>query len=492
MPLACTSFHLTVFPDPRMPDLMASTIPDSNATPDADRSNGQPEDGVSPETVEQEGRLDGQSGVDPEAYSNAVGHRIAFDRLRERVRAIRERIADIDSTIDQIQSVQRDGAAAETQTNILLAKAQDLDTRRSDIETSVEAVEQEQLAKTKRGSLLYATLYSVAGIFFIAGDVIMSREIVANALKLPGSVEPWIFAIGLAMLAILVKPAYDRLVEERYWQGESGWFAGTIAVCSVGALSTLWILGAFRSTAFVSNTKIQRLTSELLRTEDPAQIAQIEAQVGTLQQSLIESPLGYWAFVLSGVLFALAGAVCLGIGFRHIRDAYHIRWSLYKTRSRLQGEYAEVNEALQTVRDDIERNRIEQSRARQVLNDLPPLKHLRERRDELLDTEQTLLDDQAEARVDHLEAVYRRAHAQGESGIAPLPPASNRSTHERSSGSDAIPAADASDVSVHANRTSARNPSTGPPPNGTRPTDAPDDTSLRPHQALREIVRRHR
>lgn len=458
---------------------MASTHSDSTSVPDERRLNSETGDtGLSPDTVEQEGRLDGQSGVDPRPFTDALGHRIAFDRVREQVRAVRNRIADIDATIDQIQSVQRDGAAAETQTNILLAKAQDLDTRQSELETSVEAVEQEQLAKTKRGSLLYATLYSVAGIFFIAGDVIMSREIVANALKLPGSVEPWIFAIGLAMLAILVKPAYDRLIEERYWQGESGWFAGTIAVCSVGALSTLWILGAFRSTAFVSNTKIQRLTSELLRTEDPAQIAQIEAQVGTLQQSLIESPLGYWAFVLSGVLFALAGAVCLGIGFRHIRDAYHIRWSLYQTRSRLQNEYAEVCETLESVQDDIERNRIEQSRARQVLNDLPPLKHLRERRDELLDTEQSLLDEQAETRVDHLEAVYRRSHAQGESGIAPAAPKSPRPTHGQRAESDAIPAADASDVSVHANRTSM--------------DTSTNETSMRPHQALREIVRRHR
>jgi predicted nuclease with TOPRIM domain len=429
---------------------------------------------LSEQEMIREGRLDGRAGVEPNAFSTALGHRVARDRLAARIQALDERISDVNATISAIETTQRNGAAAETQTKILLARAQDLEERRSDIETSIEAVEQEQHAKSKRGSLLYASLYSIAGIFFIAGDVIMSREIVANALKLPGSVEPWIFAIGLAMLAILVKPAYDRLVEERYWKGESGWFTGTIAVCSIGALSTLWILGAFRSTAFVSNTKIQRLTTELLRTEDPARIADIEAQIGVLQQSLIESPLGYWAFVLSGVLFALAGAVCLGIGFRHIRDAYHLRWSLYQSRKRLRAEHEEVSNSLTSVQDDIERHRVEQSRARQALNDQPPLKALREQRDTLRDDAQKLLDEHAEAHADHLEAVYRRAHAQGEKGLAPQPAATG----------DGAP-----EVSVHAGN--------GHAGNGTlsaRATDKPEASrnGSRPHEELRSIIRRHR
>ncbi len=435
---------------------------------------------ISEEEVIREGRLDGRAGVDAKAFSTALGNRIARDRVASRIQALRERMSDVKASISAIESTQRDGAAAETQTNILLARAQDLEQRKADIETSIEAVEQEQHAKSKRGSLLYASLYSIAGMFFIAGDVIMSREIVANALKLPGTVEPWVFAIGLAMLAILVKPAYDRLVEERYWNGESGWFAGTIAVCSIGALSTLWILGAFRSTAFVSNTKIQRLTTELLRTEDPAQIAEIEAQIGVLQQSLIESPLGYWAFVLSGVLFALAGAVCLGIGFRHIRDAYHLRWSLYQSRKRLRAEQEEVSASLTSVQDDIERYRVEQSRARQALNDQPPLKALREQRDTLRETEQALLDEHAEAHADYLEALYRRAYAQGEQGVSP----------------SALTTGDgAPDVSIHPPREqAARGHTNGSGTLSARATGAPEASrnGSRPHEELRSIIRRHR
>ena len=431
---------------------------------------------MSADEIIQEGRLDGQAGVDARAFSTALGHRVARDRYSARIQALRERISDVNGTISKIETTQREGAAAETKTRILLARAQDLERRTSDIETSLEAVEQEQHAKTKRGSLLYASLYSIAGIFFIAGDVIMSREIVANALKLPGSVEPWIFAIGLAMLAILVKPAYDRLVEERYWNGESGWFAGTIAVCSVGALSTLWILGAFRSTAFVSNTKIQRLTTELLRTEDPAQIAQIEAQIGMLQQSLIESPLGYWAFVLSGVLFALAGAVCLGIGFRHIRDAYHLRWSLYRSRKEFRAERMEVSESLASIQNDIERFRVEQSRARQSLNDQPPLKALREKRDRLREEEQALLDEHAEAYADHLEALYRRAYEQGKQGLSVHP----------------VPTGDGNPEGAAHPPGGHETTGSGTPSVRDAARSAASRNGSRPHEELRSIIRRHR
>lgn len=420
--------------------------------------------GDATEQVIREGRTDGHAGVDPDLFATALTHRVAESRFDGRLAALREERADVEAQIDTIQSLQRDGAAADTRDTHLSARAKDLETRKSQIDTSIEAVEQEQLAKQKRGSVLYAGLYTVAGIFFIAGDVIMSREIVANALKLPGSVEPWVFAIGLAMLAVLVKPAYDRLVEERYWNGRPAWFTGTIAVCAIGALSTLWILGAFRSTAFVSNTKIQRLTAELVQTEDPARIAEIESQVGALQQSLIESPLGYWAFVLSGVLFALAGAVCLGIGFRHIRDAYHLRWSLYRSHRDLSEERETVAEQLDAIRTQIADHRVEQSRARQALNDLPPLKDLRARRDDLRRREQQLLDERADVECDRLEALYRRAHAQGEAGLAPADAGTALST------GDGAP-----ELSVNGSRTGPER--TGP------------NHGKRPHRALRDILR---
>jgi len=373
------------------------------------------------------GRTDGIADVDPELFTNALHHDAAKQRFQGRLEVVRSRLRDVGRRIDDVRRLLHERTEAAARTRHLTREASRLQQKHKNLETGIEATEQEQLAKKKRGSVLYASLYTIAGVFFIAGDVIMSREIVANALKLPGTVEPWVFAIGLAMLAILVKPAYDRLVEDRYWNGRTGWFTATISVSATGALATLWILGAFRSTAFVSNTKMQRLTTELLQTQDPARIAEIEAQVGMLQQSLIESPLGYWAFVLSGVLFALAGAVCLGIGLRHIRDAYHVRWSLHRTHRELTQEREVTAGRLAEIREELGDLDVAQETTSQSLDALPASVDLLKRRSELRDREQTLLDNIARASCDRLDAIYRRSHAQGQAGLHPADHASDGS-----------------------------------------------------------------
>lgn len=418
----------------------------------------------SAEEVLRSGHADGQADVDPGAFEDFIVQSVARERIDDDARTVRRRIERLERDIDEIQDLRRDGAAAEADMKLKAAEQQRHETRLGELETSIEAIEQEQIAKKKRGSALYATVYSLAGLFFIAGDVIMSREIVASALKLRGTAEPWIFAIGLAMLAILIKPAYDRLVEQRYWEGNTAWFTGTIGACVAGALSTLWVLGAFRSTAFVSNTKIQRLTAELMETSDPARIGEIQAQIGTLQQSLIESPLGYWAFVLSGLLFAVAGAVCLGIGFRHLRDAYHLRWHLYRTHRRLVDERDTLSGRVDTLQTEVAERRVEQTRARQALTDYPPLDDLREKRDALLKRSETLLDDAADVHSRKLQALYRRAYAQGQSNGQAPPPGDGALSVTPSTGS--------------AQR------------NGSRSSDSGE--TQRPYRALRDVIRRGR
>jgi uncharacterized protein YhaN len=417
-----------------------------------------------PDDVLRWGHADGRADVDPGAFEDFIVQSAARERINDDARAVQQRIERVERDIDDIQELRRDGAAAEAEMKLKAAEQQRHETRLGELETSIEAIEQEQIAKKKRGSALYATIYSLAGLFFIAGDVIMSREIVASALKLRGTAEPWIFAIGLAMLAVLMKPAYDRLVEQRYWEGNTAWFTGTIGACVVGAISTLWVLGAFRSTAFVSNTKIQRLTAELMETSDPARIGEIQAQIGTLQQSLIESPLGYWAFVLSGLLFAVAGAVCLGIGFRHLRDAYHLRWHLYRTHRRLVNEREERSQRVDALRDEVAERRVEQTRARQALTDYPPLDDLREKRDALIKRAETLLDDAADVHSRKLQALYRRAYAQGQSNEPAPPPGDGALSVTPSNGSTS--------------RT------------GTEPSNA--DSAQRPYRALRDVIRRSR
>jgi len=202
-----------------------------------------------------------------------------------------------------------------------------------------------------RGSLLYASLYSMAGLVFIGGDIVMSKEVVSTALKLRGSLEPWMFAIGIAFLAILLKPAYDRIVEDRYWRGRPGLFVGLISMVSIASIVTLGCLGAFRSESHLQQSQVRALTSEIAQA--PAgEIDALYAQLRTLQMEVASSSYAFWSFIAVSVLFALAGAICLGIGFRHGRDWYH---QVFRHR-RLRARHDElVSAALDDLQQTVSR-----------------------------------------------------------------------------------------------------------------------------------------
>ena len=375
------------------------------------------------DALDDQAHADGAMGVPREPAETLLSHHVAQSHVATLRDDVRDRLDAVEAQRDDIR--QRRETRAETTALLehLRSKRDDTSRRLANTETQREAAEEAQSSEYARGSVFYAGLYSLAGVFFIAGDVIMSREIVANALKLRGDVEPWIFAIGLAMLAILLKPAYDRLVETPYWNGNRGLFAGVIGVCGAGALATLWILGAFRSTAFVSNARIQRLTAELMEASDPSAIGAIQAEIGAIQQGLIESPLGYWAFVVSGVLFAVAGAVCLGIGVRHGRDAYHVRYRLHRARKRLDAECETLRATLADLNDRIAENEVSLQRQEQALADRPSLDALTEQAQALRDRLALLHDQHADVQSRQLQARYRHAHDRGQTGGRPPAPA---------------------------------------------------------------------
>lgn len=206
------------------------------------------------------------------------------------------------------------------------------------------------LDEKKENSTFYpflaGILYLAAGVTFILGDLIISHEIVAYALNIRNAYEAWAFACGLAGVSILLKPAYERLVEQPYLKEYGpktkkiyGYFQIALVVISIGTLS---ILGWFRYEAYKTdklkegiNRQIKSLQLEstpLVQTgqtfENPALTMKIEQKLkeyDLLNQKLVNSPWALLSFVLSGVLFAIAGAICLGISFP-ILHVYWKRW----------------------------------------------------------------------------------------------------------------------------------------------------------------------
>jgi hypothetical protein len=193
---------------------------------------------------------------------------------------------------------------------------------------------------------LAGILYLLAGLTFVGGDLIISHEIVAYALNIRNTFEAWAFAFGLAGVSVLLKPAYERLIEQPYLTAYNpktkrnyGYFQIVLVAISIGTLS---ILGWFRYEAYKTdklkegiNRQIKTLQLEATplvgntsAAPNPALTIKIEEKLreyNLLNQKLVNSPWAKWSFVLSGVLFAIAGAICLGIAFP-ILAVYWKRW----------------------------------------------------------------------------------------------------------------------------------------------------------------------
>jgi hypothetical protein len=197
--------------------------------------------------------------------------------------------------------------------------------------------------------MLAGIIYLAAGITFIFGDLIISHEIVAYALNIRNTFEAWAFAFGLAGVSILLKPAYERLIEQPYLtqvntssKKAHGYFQLVLVIISIGTLS---ILGWFRYEAYKTdklkeaiNREIKSLQLEATplisggqTVENPILTQKIEQKLreyDALNQQLVNSPWALLSFVLSGVLFAIAGAICLGIAFP-VLQVYWKRWLQY-------------------------------------------------------------------------------------------------------------------------------------------------------------------
>ncbi|MGD1843321.1 MAG: hypothetical protein ACFB0B_20880 [Thermonemataceae bacterium] len=277
---------------------------------------------------------------------------------------------------------------------------QQIQARRSEVFYQIsrdeEAYIQEKQNLRTKHSFLAGILFLIAGFIFILGDLIISHEIVAYALNIKNNMEAWSFAVGLAMVSVLLKPAYDRLIEIPYIQGNR--LAKSIYIIFkifiVGfAVATLFILGLFRYEAYKTdkikeniNQTINTLQADELDEETLAEIERESEKAKELSQQLVDSDAGLYSFILSGIMFAVAGAVCLGISFP-ILVAYTRIWFQIPMALRKLGK--QKIPALRII-EEIEKELSEQAAKlavkQQEVDALTPVDELKEQKRTLQDT----------------------------------------------------------------------------------------------------------
>jgi hypothetical protein len=297
----------------------------------------------------QHGYTSGLEGLDRQVYeaylSSNVSHDWVLDRLNQkrseldtlknkRQETIQLHKQSYDKLQDHVMGV-----------NHSAKRIKELDASVSEINQQTEELKDKRRDSAPYYSLVAGLIFLVAGISFIAGDLIISHEIVAYALNIRNPNEAWAFAIGLAMLSVLLKPAYDRLIEEPYQKGDSpkakSRYANFKLILSIFTIVTLIVLGWFRYEAYRTDKLKEAINKSVkilqLNAVDPLTGAPINSPELTnkiekaLQNSdqmnldLVNSPWALLSFVLSGVLFAIAGAISLGMALP-VLQGFWLRW----------------------------------------------------------------------------------------------------------------------------------------------------------------------
>lgn len=446
----------------------------------------------------QHGYTSGVEGVNRETYEGYLSSQISTDWIQERIQEKRAELAETDRQLADAIDANR-SVFAELQTHTLQTErlTRQLGQRQADRQALTTDRDQLRNRRTKAApdySLLAGLLFLVAGVSFLAGDLIISHEIVAYALNIRNTNEAWAFAVGLAMVSILLKPAYDRLIERPYHdntaQSQSRYQRFKV-ILAVFSILTLAVLGWFRYEAYRTdqlkaaiNKSVRQLQynadpTAATQTLSPAILSKIEKQLSEsseLNLALVNSPWALLSFVLSGILFALAGAVCLGIALP-VLSAFWFRWlqadiKLWKLRRRLK----RVDKDIASLETELAEQQTRQNVLQHNLDLLPALDDLRQQRRATAADLDALLSELKLAQTDSRISTFNDGYGQGEATRTVLTDDEQRQLRKEM-------------LSLHnTGRVNGNRPASGltgtPPANGTNGKPQ----AMRPYQTIRKFL----
>ena len=345
------------------------------------------------------GHLDGRRGVEPENFREFISHTADGEGLDRLVADLRERESQARTRAESIRQQRAEVAKRTEELRGIAAREGEAAAAAREAQTRCEEAEKQADEHRGSGSLAQTLIYLAAGALFILGDVVMARVIVADAFNMAGW-EATLFACGLAMVSILIKPAYDRLFEKPYRNGNVRRFAWVICTLAVVSFVTLGVLGAFRSEAYGNSIRMDRVTD----TQNMSSAAASEA-LTKIEDRMLASRLGYASFILSGILFAAAGAVTLSIGFSYADERHHRR-----AAERAAKDGRKLRDATRTrhdgLRTEATRKRAELERLSALLADAPPLASAEAEADRLYTEWRNLEVRRVETRKYRLRSLY--------------------------------------------------------------------------------------
>ena len=174
-----------------------------------------------------------------------------------------------------------------------------------------------------------AILFLIAGMIFIWGDVTVTIDITSKGFDMKEE-DGRMFAIGLALTVFLIKPLLDRMFEKPFQKAgfELNKAYKTLLFFITGlGIVMLFFLGQFRSEAKTSISKLSEIYNQQAAPEITERQASIlQSQANNITTQLADNWWGRWGMVLSAIVFAIGGAMCLSVCFPSLTTLTNRYW----------------------------------------------------------------------------------------------------------------------------------------------------------------------
>ena len=371
------------------------------------------------------GYENGKLALDKQHYESFLTNQVHYNQTLDKTQHRRSELAELEAHMQEarketgqwVEQLQRHAhriPLKEHQAEILRNAAEQAAAER-------ERLREQRKATRNDNPFLIGLFYVLAGLLFIVGDLIVSKDIVAYAFGFKGF-EAWSFAGGLAALSLLLKPAYERLIEHYYEEGKPKRYIYFKMVLLFFALTTLAVLGLYRYDAYRVDKMKAFLNNEAAYLQSgagsnsPTLIAKLDSlrrQRLQLNNELLNDPWGAWSFVLTGILFAVSGAVSLGVG-TPIVQTYWKRWVQIPIRIR-QAKRAErkLTKELAQAETELSEEKTQKAIAESHLAMFNRPEEIKQQMQEIRTELRDLLDQQSAHDVERRVSQYNDGYARG-------------------------------------------------------------------------------
>lgn len=301
--------------------------------------------------------------IEPEkdTFEDFLEAGVKMERLTEQRQDNKNQLAELKYKVEKdeesFRQLQEIVIEKENAINTLKLSIADAQTQKTKFESAQNSLISLRENTVPEYAWIPALLFLVAGLVFIAGDISITSQITSYGFDMNPK-EGWIFAVGLAFTAFLIKPLLDRLLEKPFQKAgydlKSLYRYVLLAITTLGIIM-LFCLGKFRSVAKNYITKEEEISTRLGELSDTAspEYIKLAQELKELNEAFTNNFFGEYGIIFSGIIFAIGGALCLAVAFPSLTKLINRYWILPFRISAIKRKIEKIENQINDLRDKI-------------------------------------------------------------------------------------------------------------------------------------------